>query len=90
MGAIIDIVGATDVTMGILTLPTLIRRGYKKPIACRAICASRALRQIIPSSLTLILLSDTMQQAVGKLFRAAVGPGLLLAVISRSFWCWAG
>jgi tripartite ATP-independent transporter DctM subunit len=79
MGATTGIVGATVITLGLLTLPTLIRRGYNKSIACGAICASGTLGQIIPPSLILILLSDIMQLSVGTLFAAAVGPGLLLA-----------
>ena len=79
MGATTGIVGATIITLGLLTLPTLIRRGYDKRIACGAICASGTLGQIIPPSLILILLSDIMQLSVGTLFAAAVGPGLLLA-----------
>jgi len=81
MGATTGIVGATVITLGLLTLPTLIRRGYNKSIACGAICASGTLGQIIPPSLILILLSDIMQQSVGTLFAAAVGPGLLLAAV---------
>jgi len=79
MGATTGIVGATIITLGLLTLPTLIRRGYNKAIACGTICASGTLGQIIPPSLILILLSDIMQLSVGTLFAAAVGPGLLLA-----------
>ncbi|MFZ4119789.1 MAG: TRAP transporter large permease subunit, partial [Polynucleobacter sp.] len=60
MGATTGIVGATVITLGLLTLPTLIRRGYDKSIACGAICASGTLGQIIPPSLILILLSDIM------------------------------
>ena len=81
MGATTGIVGATVITLGLLTLPTLIRRGYDKGIACGAICASGTLGQIIPPSLILILLSDIMQLSVGTLFAAAVFPGLLLAAI---------
>ena len=79
MGATTGIVGATVITLGLLTLPTLIRRGYDKSVACGAICASGTLGQIIPPSLILILLSDIMQLSVGTLFAAAVMPGLLLA-----------
>lgn len=79
MGATTGIVGATIITLGLLTLPTLLRRGYNPSIACGAICASGTLGQIIPPSLILILLSDSMQLSVGTLFAAAVGPGLLLA-----------
>jgi len=81
MGATTGIVGATVITLGLLTLPTLIKRGYDKGIACGAICASGTLGQIIPPSLILILLSDIMQLSVGTLFAAAVGPGLLLSTI---------
>jgi tripartite ATP-independent transporter DctM subunit len=81
MGATTGIVGATVITLGLLTLPTLIRRGYDKSIACGAICASGTLGQIIPPSLILILLSDIMQLSVGTLFAAAVGPGLLLSAV---------
>ncbi len=81
MGATTGIVGATIITLGLLTLPTLIRRGYDKSVACGVICASGTLGQIIPPSLILILLSDIMQLSVGTLFAAAVGPGVLLAVV---------
>ncbi len=81
MGATTGIVGATVITLGLLTLPTLIKRGYNKSIACGAICASGTLGQIIPPSLILILLSDIMQLSVGTLFAAAVGPGMLLAAV---------
>ncbi len=81
MGATTGIVGATVITLGLLTLPTLLRRGYDPGIACGAICASGTLGQIIPPSLILILLSDILQLSVGTLFAAAVVPGLLLATI---------
>jgi tripartite ATP-independent transporter DctM subunit len=81
MGATTGIVGATVITLGLLTLPTLLRRGYDPGIACGAICASGTLGQIIPPSLILILLSDILQLSVGTLFAAAVIPGLLLAAL---------
>jgi tripartite ATP-independent transporter DctM subunit len=81
MGATTGIVGATVITLGLLTLPTLIRRGYAPGIACGAICASGTLGQILPPSLVLILLSDILQLSVGTLFAAAVMPGLLLAAL---------
>ncbi|MFM7460248.1 MAG: TRAP transporter large permease subunit, partial [Burkholderiales bacterium] len=67
--------------LGLLTLPTLLKRGYSPSIACGAICASGTLGQIIPPSLILILLADIMQLSVGTLFAAAVMPGLMLAGI---------
>lgn len=81
MGATTGIVGATVITLGLLTLPTLLKRGYDPGIACGAICASGTLGQIIPPSLILILLADILQLSVGTLFAAAVIPGLLLAAI---------
>src|SRR5688500_3826363 len=81
MGATTGIVGATVITLGLLTLPTLLKRGYDPGIACGSICASGTLGQIIPPSLILILLSDIMQLSVGTLFAAAVMPGLLLAAL---------
>ena len=81
MGATTGIVGATVITLGLLTLPTLIRRGYDPGVACGAICASGTLGQILPPSLILILLSDILQLSVGTLFAAAVMPGLLLAAL---------
>ena len=72
MGATTGIVGATVITLGLLTLPSLMRRGYAPGVACGAICASGTLGQIIPPSLVLILLSDIMQLSVGTLFAAAV------------------
>jgi tripartite ATP-independent transporter DctM subunit len=81
MGATTGIVGATIVTLGLLTLPTLLRRGYDKSLACGAICASGTLGQLIPPSTILILLADIMGQSVGTLFAAAVFPGLMLAGI---------
>jgi tripartite ATP-independent transporter DctM subunit len=81
MGATTGIVGATVITLGLLTLPTLMRRGYHPGVATGAICASGTLGQIIPPSLVLILLSDILQLSVGTLFAAAVMPGLLLAAL---------
>ena len=81
LGATTGIVGATIITLGMLTLPTLLRRGYDPAIACGTICASGTLGQIIPPSLILIVLSDIMQLSVGTLFAAAVGPGMLLAAV---------
>ena len=81
MGATTGIVGATIVTLGLITLPALIRRGYHLPTACGTICASGTLGQIIPPSTILILLADILGQSVGTLFAAALFPGLVLASI---------
>jgi tripartite ATP-independent transporter DctM subunit len=81
MGATTGIVGATVVTLGLLTLPGMLRRGYDKGLACGVICASGTLGQIIPPSLILILLADILNESVGTLFAAAMLPGLMLAGI---------
>ncbi len=81
MGATTGIVGATVVTLGLLTLPGMLRRGYDRGLACGVICASGTLGQIIPPSLILILLADITNQSVGTMFAAAMIPGLLLAAI---------
>lgn len=85
MGASTGIVGATVVTVAMLTLPTLMRRGYKPSIACGTICASGTLGQIIPPSLVLILLAEIVGESVGTLFAAAFIPGLALALIYMIF-----
>src|SRR5690606_31464556 len=81
LGAATGIVGATIVTLGLLTLPTLLRRGYSKTLSCGIICASGTLGQIIPPSPVLILLADILSQSVGTMFAAAMLPGLMLAGI---------
>lgn len=81
LGAATGIVGATIVTLGLLTLPTLLRRGYPAWLATGMICASGTLGQIIPPSLVLILLADILGMSVGTLFAAAMIPGLTLAVV---------
>lgn len=81
LGATTGIVGATIVTLGLITLPALMRRGYHVPTACGTICASGTLGQIIPPSTILILLADILGQSVGTLFAAALLPGLLLSAI---------
>ena len=81
LGATTGIVGATVVTLGLLTLPGMLRRGYDKGLACGVICASGTLGQIIPPSLILILLADILNQSVGTLFAAGMLPGLMLASI---------
>ncbi|MBT8116393.1 MAG: TRAP transporter large permease subunit, partial [Gammaproteobacteria bacterium] len=58
LAASTGIVGATVVTMGLLSLPTMLRRGYDPRIATGVICASGTLGQIIPPSIVLVLLGD--------------------------------
>jgi tripartite ATP-independent transporter DctM subunit len=78
LAATTGVVGATVVTMGIIALPAMLKRGYDVRLASGTIAASGTLGQIIPPSIILILLGDVMGVPVGELFAAAVVPGLLL------------
>lgn len=63
MAASTGIVGATVVTMGLMSLPTMLRRDYDPALACGTICATGTLGQIIPPSLALVLLGDILSSA---------------------------
>lgn len=96
LAASTGIVGATVVTMGLLSLPAMLKRGYKPELATGVICASGTLGQIIPPSIVLVLLGDVLANAmteaksqglqteqvasIGDLFMGAVIPGMLLVV----------
>ncbi|MEO1053866.1 MAG: TRAP transporter large permease subunit [Bacteroidota bacterium] len=86
LAASTGIVGATVVTMGVISLPVLLKRGYKPELATGVIASSGTLGQIIPPSVILILLADQIgantrgvsQVDVGTMFKAAIIPGLIL------------
>ncbi|MBU2984927.1 TRAP transporter large permease subunit [Saccharophagus degradans] len=63
MAASTGIVGATVVTMGLMSLPTMLKRGYEPALACGTICATGTLGQIIPPSIALVLLGDVLSSA---------------------------
>src|SRR5690606_29330271 len=63
LAASTGIVGATVVTMGLLSLPSMLKAGYDPRVACGTICASGTLGQIIPPSIVLVLLGDMLQGA---------------------------
>ncbi|CCQ73860.1 TRAP transporter large permease subunit [Magnetospira sp. QH-2] len=86
LAASTGIVGATVVTMGLLSLPTMLRRGYDPALACGSICASGTLGQIIPPSIVLVLLGDQIsnayvdaQRAIGNWSPEPVSVGDLFA-----------
>jgi len=81
LAASTGIVGATVVTMGLLALPTMLRRNYQPELATGIIASAGTLGQIIPPSIILVLLGDIMSISVGDLFIAAVVPGLTLVVM---------
>ncbi len=81
LAASTGIVGATVVTMGLLSLPTMLKRGYDIPLATGTIAASGTLGQIIPPSIVLILLGSIMNVSVGDMFMGAVLPGGVLVIL---------
>ena len=80
LAASTGIVGATVITMGLISLPTMLKRGYSPELATGTIAASGTLGQIIPPSVVLVLLASVLNVSVGKLFAAAFLPGVLLVV----------
>nr|WP_136252617.1 TRAP transporter large permease subunit [Ningiella ruwaisensis] len=66
LAASTGIVGATVVTMGLLSLPTMLKRGYSPELASGTICATGTLGQIIPPSIALVLLGDVLSSAYQK------------------------
>lgn len=86
LAASTGIVGATVVTMGLLSLPTMLKRGYSPAVASGTICASGTLGQIIPPSIVLVMLGDVMttayqqaQQEMGVFSPKTVSVGDLFA-----------
>jgi len=78
LAAATGVVGASVTAMGLISLPVMLRNGYKPEISLGVISASGTLGQIIPPSIVLIVLGDQMGVSVGDLFRAALLPGLAL------------
>ncbi|MFK7775348.1 MAG: TRAP transporter large permease subunit [Saprospiraceae bacterium] len=80
LAASTGIVGATVITMGLISLPTMLNRGYSPELSTGTIAASGTLGQIIPPSVVLVLLGDMLGVTVGDLFKAALLPGFLLVL----------
>lgn len=78
LAASTGIVGATVVTMGMISLPTMLKRGYNPELATGTITASGTLGQIIPPSIVLVLLGGVLNVSVGEMFMGAMIPGLIL------------
>lgn len=78
LGASTGIVGATVVTMGLLSLPTMLKRGYSPELATGTISASGTLGQIIPPSIVLVLLGSILNVSIGDMFIGAVIPAAIL------------
>jgi tripartite ATP-independent transporter DctM subunit len=80
LAASTGIVGATVITMGLISLPTMLKRGYSPALATGTIASAGTLGQIIPPSVVLVLLGSVLNVSVGDLFSAALLPGLLLVL----------
>jgi len=78
LAASTGIVGATVVTMGLMSLPVMLKRGYDPELATGTIAASGTLGQIIPPSIVLVLLGSILNVSIGDMFVGALVPGLLL------------
>ena len=74
------IVGASVVTMGMLSMPVLLKCGYKPSLACGMVCAGGSLGILIPPSIMLVSMGSYAEVSVGKIFFAAIVPGLLLSL----------
>jgi tripartite ATP-independent transporter DctM subunit len=79
LAAMCGVIGATEVTMGMIALPAMVRRNYHPTIACGSILAGGTLGILIPPSILAILFAVIAQQSVGELFIGAVIPGLILS-----------
>jgi tripartite ATP-independent transporter DctM subunit len=81
MGASTGIVGSTVVTMGVLSLPVMLKRGCDPDASTGIIAASGTLGQIIPPSIVLVLLGSVLNVPIGDLFIGAVIPGFILVFL---------
>jgi len=81
LAAATGIVGATVVTMGLLSLPTMLKRGYSTELATGTICAAGTLGQIIPPSIVLVLLGSILNVSIGDMFMGAIVPGFSLVIL---------
>lgn len=77
--AMVGVVGAATVTMGLIALPAMLKRGYKTTLAIGCISGGGALGFLIPPSVTMIVYASLSNLSIGKMFLAGVFPGLLLS-----------
>lgn len=85
LAATTGIVAASVISMGLISLPIMLRYGYAPQTAVGAIVASGTLAQIIPPSLVLIVLADQLGVSVGQMYRAALAPGLLTVFLFAAY-----
>lgn len=77
--AMVGVVGAATVTMGLIALPAMLKRGYKSTLAIGCISGGGALGFLIPPSVTMIVYASLSNLSIGKMFLAGVVPGFMLA-----------
>ena len=78
LAATTGVVAASVISMGLISLPIMLRYGYDRRVAGGVIAASGTLAQIIPPSLVLIIMADQLGQSVGDLYKGAFIPGFVL------------
>jgi TRAP-type mannitol/chloroaromatic compound transport system permease large subunit len=81
LAATTGVVAASVISMGLISLPIMMRYGYNRPLAAGVITASGTLAQIIPPSIVLIVIADQLGQSVGDMYKAAFIPAFLLVGI---------
>ena len=79
LAATTGVVAASVISMGLISLPIMLRYGYDRRVASGVIAASGTLAQIIPPSLVLIVMADQLGRSVGDMYEGAFIPGILLA-----------
>src|SRR5215467_7687198 len=79
LAATTGVVAASVISMGLISLPIMLRYGYDRRVASGVIAASGTLAQIIPPSLVLIVMADQLGRSVGDMYEGAFVPGILLA-----------
>jgi tripartite ATP-independent transporter DctM subunit len=85
LAATTGVVAASVISMGLISLPIMLRYGYDRRIASGVIAASGTLAQIIPPSLVLIILADQLGKSVGDMYAGAMAPGLVLTALYAGF-----
>jgi TRAP-type mannitol/chloroaromatic compound transport system permease large subunit len=85
LAATTGVVAASVISMGLISLPVMLRYGYDKKLASGVIAASGTLAQIIPPSLVLIVMADQLGRSVGDMYKAAFAPGLLLTAMYAGY-----
>ena len=81
LAATTGVVSASVISMGLISLPIMLRYGYDRRLATGVIAASGTLSQIIPPSLVLIVLADQLGRSIGDMYRGAILPGFILVCL---------